>query len=49
MQRGVIILRFTCPLIAVSDLEASKKFYQEVLGQNRRICKVLPVACYTLN
>jgi len=26
-------LKFTCPLIAVSDLEASKKFYQEVLGQ----------------
>ncbi|SFD03258.1 VOC family protein [Clostridium uliginosum] len=26
-------MRFTCPLIAISDLEASKKFYQEVLGQ----------------
>ena len=26
-------MKFTCPLIAVSDLEASKKFYQEVLGQ----------------
>jgi catechol 2,3-dioxygenase-like lactoylglutathione lyase family enzyme len=26
-------LKFTCPLIAISDLEASKKFYQEVLGQ----------------
>jgi catechol 2,3-dioxygenase-like lactoylglutathione lyase family enzyme len=26
-------MKFTCPLIAVKDLEASKKFYQEVLGQ----------------
>lgn len=26
-------LRFTCPLIAVSDLEASKQFYEKVLGQ----------------
>ncbi|BCZ47283.1 glyoxalase [Clostridium gelidum] len=26
-------MKFTCPLIAVSDLEASKKFYKEVLGQ----------------
>ena len=26
-------MKFTCPLIAISDLEASKKFYQEVLGQ----------------
>lgn len=26
-------MRFSCPLIAVSDLEASKKFHQEVLGQ----------------
>jgi catechol 2,3-dioxygenase-like lactoylglutathione lyase family enzyme len=26
-------LKFTCSLIAISDLEKSKKFYQEVLGQ----------------
>jgi len=26
-------LKFTCPLIAVRDLEVSKEFYQEVLGQ----------------
>ena len=26
-------MKFSCPLIAVSDLEASKRFYQEVLGQ----------------
>ncbi len=26
-------MKFTCPLIAVKDLEASKKFYQEVLDQ----------------
>jgi catechol 2,3-dioxygenase-like lactoylglutathione lyase family enzyme len=26
-------MKFVCPLIAVSDLEVSKKFYQEVLGQ----------------
>lgn len=26
-------LKFVCPLIAVSDLEVSKRFYQEVLGQ----------------
>lgn len=26
-------MKFVCPLIAVSNLEASKKFYQEVLGQ----------------
>jgi len=26
-------LKFTCPLIAISDLEKSKRFYQEVLGQ----------------
>jgi catechol 2,3-dioxygenase-like lactoylglutathione lyase family enzyme len=26
-------MKFTCPLISVKDLEASKKFYQEVLGQ----------------
>lgn len=25
-------MKFTCPVIAVSDLEASKKFYQEVLS-----------------
>jgi catechol 2,3-dioxygenase-like lactoylglutathione lyase family enzyme len=29
----VIYLKFTCPLIAISDLEVSKKFYKEVLGQ----------------
>ena len=27
-------MKFTCPLIAVSDLERSKKFYAEVLGQS---------------
>ncbi len=26
-------MKFVCPLIAVNNLEASKKFYQEVLGQ----------------
>lgn len=26
-------MKFTCPLIAVSNLEASKRFYEEVLGQ----------------
>jgi len=26
-------MKFTCPLIAISDLEKSKRFYQEVLGQ----------------
>lgn len=26
-------MKFTCPLIAINDLEVSKKFYQEVLGQ----------------
>ena len=26
-------MKFVCPLIAVSDLEASKRFYGEVLGQ----------------
>jgi catechol 2,3-dioxygenase-like lactoylglutathione lyase family enzyme len=26
-------MKFTCPLIAVKDLEASKQFYQEVLDQ----------------
>ena len=26
-------MKFTCPLIAVSDLTASKEFYEEVLGQ----------------
>ncbi|MEZ5334251.1 MAG: VOC family protein [Methanolobus sp.] len=26
-------MKFTCPLIAVSDLEASKEFYEKVLGQ----------------
>lgn len=26
-------MKFTCPLIAVKDLEASKKFYTQVLGQ----------------
>lgn len=26
-------MKFVCPLIAVSNLEASKKFYREVLGQ----------------
>lgn len=26
-------MKFTCPLIAVNDIEVSKKFYQEVLGQ----------------
>lgn len=28
-----IKLKFTCPLIAVSDLETSKEFYEKVLGQ----------------
>lgn len=27
-------MKYTCALIAVSDLEISKKFYQQVLGQN---------------
>jgi catechol 2,3-dioxygenase-like lactoylglutathione lyase family enzyme len=26
-------MKFTCPLLAVSDLEASKRFYRDVLGQ----------------
>ncbi|MDW7733384.1 MAG: VOC family protein [Methanolobus sp.] len=26
-------MKFTCPLIAVSNLEVSKRFYEEVLGQ----------------
>jgi len=26
-------LKFTCPLIAVSNLKTSKKFYEDVLGQ----------------
>jgi len=26
-------MKFVCPLIAVSDLEASKRFYTEILGQ----------------
>jgi len=26
-------MKFTCPLIAISDLEVSKKFYEEILGQ----------------
>lgn len=26
-------MKFVCPLIAVNNLDASKKFYQEVLGQ----------------
>lgn len=26
-------MKFTCPLIAVSNLEASRRFYEEVLGQ----------------
>lgn len=26
-------MKFTCPLIAVNDIEVSKKFYQEVLHQ----------------
>lgn len=28
-----IKLKFTCPLIAVNDLETSKEFYEKVLGQ----------------
>ena len=28
-----LFMKFTCPLIAVKDLKASKKFYQEVLNQ----------------
>jgi catechol 2,3-dioxygenase-like lactoylglutathione lyase family enzyme len=32
-QQELLTMKFTCPLIAVKDLEASKKFYQEVLGQ----------------
>ena len=30
-------MKFVGPLIAISDLEASKKFYEEVLGQKNRI------------
>lgn len=26
-------MKFVCPLIAISDLEVSKKFYEKVLGQ----------------
>ncbi|MDY0225075.1 MAG: VOC family protein [Candidatus Methanomethylophilaceae archaeon] len=26
-------MKFTCPLIVVDDIEASKKFYTEILGQ----------------
>ena len=26
-------MKFTCPLLAVSDLEASKRFYGDILGQ----------------
>lgn len=33
MLQEINKLKFTCPLIAVNNLKASKRFYEEVLGQ----------------
>lgn len=32
-RKGDKIMKFICPLIVVDDIEASKKFYTEILGQ----------------